>query len=127
MGKIVVWNTNGNEDYSNHPNNFYIGRLRGKVNMLSNPFTFNGKRSNIAKLSFRTRAEALEAYKLYFDRMIETNEEFKRDFDAIYEKYRDGEDVYLQCFCHPQPCHGDYIAEKLQERLLNEMLAKRKG
>ena len=66
MGRIIVWNTNGDNDYSQEPNNFYIGRTKSNSSPLANPYTFNGKRSNIAKLSFKTREEALSAYKLYF-------------------------------------------------------------
>lgn len=120
MGKIIVWNTNGPDDYSTKPNNFYIGRLK-QGNPLGNPFTHNGKRSSIAKLSFKTREEAIEAYKLYFKRMYGTDEEITAAFDEIYERYKSGEDVYLQCFCHPLPCHGDFLKEELERKLVKEM------
>ena len=124
MGKIIVWNTNGPDDYSTKPNNFYIGRLK-QGNPLGNPFTHNGKRSSIAKLSFKTREEAIEAYKLYFRRMYGTDEEITAAFDEIYEKYKSGEDVYLQCFCHPLPCHGDFLKEELERKLVKEMALAR--
>ena len=124
MGKVIVWNcTNSNEDYSAEDNNFYIGRSSKEKSPLSNPFTFNGKRSNLAKMSFRTREEALKAYELYFDEMYGNDEEFTKAFDEIYEHYSKGEDVYLQCFCKPLPCHGDIIARKLQQKLIKERLA----
>lgn len=126
MGKIIVWNTNGDNDYSQEPNNFYIGRTKSASSPLANPYTFNGKRSNIAKLSFKTREEALSAYKLYFNEMYGNNEAFTKAFDSIYERYKNGEDVYLQCFCSPNPCHGDYIAEMLQKRLVKERMEEKK-
>ena len=56
---------------------------------------------------------------------------YDSDIDEIYEKYKNGEDVYLECYCKPLPCHGDIIAEKLQKRMIREKFAeireKRKG
>lgn len=121
MGKIIVWNTNKNEDYSQEENNFYIGRSKNG-NPLSNPFTFNGKKSYIAKLSFKTRDEAIDAFEVYFDRMYGKDKEITEAFDKIYEKYKNGEDVYLQCFCAPNRCHGDVIAERLQQKLIREKM-----
>lgn len=126
MGRVIVWNTNGDTDHSQEKNNFYIGRTKKGSSPLANPFTYNGKRSSLAKLSFRTREEALSAYKLYFEKMYGSNEEFTKAFDEIYEKYKNGEDIYLQCFCAPLPCHGDYIAEMLQKKLIKEKIEEKK-
>ena len=122
MGKIIVYNTKL-EDYTSHPNNVYIGR----PSVLSNPFTHDGKKSSLAKLTFKTREEALDAYKMYFDTMYEQDEQFKTAFDLIYERYKSGEDIYLQCFCAPLPCHGDYIKEKLEKKLIKERIMERKN
>ena len=46
--------------------------------------------------------------------------------DEIYEKYKQGETIYLECYCHPLPCHGDVIAEKLQQKLLLEKITEYK-
>ena len=83
-------------------------------------------RTSIAKLSFKTREEAIEAFRRYFKEMYGKDEEFTKAFDEIYEHYKNGEDVYLQCFCKPSPCHGDVIAEELQKKLVKERLAERK-
>lgn len=119
---IKVYNCH-TEDYTSHPNNFYIGR--GSI--LGNPFTHDGKRSNLAKMSFKTREEAIEAYKLYFKAMMETDIKFQEAFNMIYDKYKNGEDVYLQCFCKPLPCHGDFIAQECQKRLIKERMQERKN
>ena len=119
---IYVYNTKS-EDFSTHPNNYYIGR----PSILSNPFTHDGKKSSLAKLSFKTREEALSAYKLYFKSMYENDIEFKTVVDEIYEKYKNGEDIFLQCFCKPLPCHGDFIKEELERRLIKEKMAERKS
>lgn len=112
---IKVYNVK-TEDYSSHPNNVYI--YRGTV--LGNPFTYDGKRSSLARLSFKTREEALSAYEEYFKRMYEMDGEFKNAVDDLYTKYKNGEDIYLGCFCHPLPCHGDIIVKELQKRLIKE-------
>lgn len=118
---IYIYNTKI-EDHTSHPNNvpIYRGTLFG------NPYTFNGKRSNLAKLSFRTREEAINAYRLYFHEMIAHDGEFKDAFDALYEKYKHGEDIFLQCFCAPEPCHGEVIKNALQQRLVKERQKKLK-
>ena len=117
---IIVYNIK-TEDYSSHPNNFYIGR----PSILSNPFTHDGKRSNLARLSFKTREEAIDAYELYFKQMIENDKEFQEEFNKIYQKYKNGEDVYLGCFCKPLSCHGDIIAKELQRKLIMDKKQER--
>ena len=124
MGKIIVYNTKL-EDYTSEPNNFYIGRSRNG-NPLGNPFTHNGVKSELAKLSFKTREDAISAYAQYFDKMYGVDEELTKAFDEIYEHYKNGEDVYLQCFCKPLPCHGDIIAERLQRKLIKEKIQERR-
>lgn len=117
---IYIYNTNV-EDHSSHPNNFPIHRPYP----LGNPYTHNGKRKSLAKLSFPTREEAIEAYDSYFDAMYGNDAVFTAYFDMIYEKYKKGEDIYLQCFCKPLPCHGDIIAKKLQQKLIKEYKMKK--
>lgn len=119
---IHVYNSHDEDHTNGEGYNFYIGR----PSPLSNPFTFNGVRTSLATLSFKTRDEAIEAYKKYFDKMYGSDEEFTKAFDEIYEHYKNGEDIYLQCFCKPKPCHGDYIAEQLQRKLVKEKLEERK-
>lgn len=124
MGKITVYNTY-QEDFTYKPNNFLICRTKFG-NPLANPFTYNGVKTRLAKLSFKTREEAIDAYKVYFKRMYGVDEDLTKAFDEIYDKYKNGEDVYLQCCCKPLPCHGDFLAEELQRKLILEKLAERK-
>ena len=112
MGKITVYNTH-QEDYTYKPNNFLKCRTKDG-NPLANPFTYNGVKTRLAKLSFKTREEAIDAYKMYFKKMYGLDEGLTKAFDTIYEKYKNGEDIYLQCCCKPLPCHGDFLAEELQ-------------
>lgn len=124
MGKITVYNTH-QEDYTYKPNNFLICRTKDG-NPLANPFTYNGVKTRLAKLSFKTREEAIDAYKLYFKKMYGLDEGLTKAFDTIYEKYKNGEDIYLQCCCKPLPCHGDFLAEELQRKLIKDKMEERR-
>ena len=124
MGKIKVYNTH-QEDYTYKPNNFLICRTKDG-NPLANPFTYNGVKTRLAKLSFKTREEAIDAYKLYFKKMYGLDEGLTKAFDTIYEKYKNGEDIYLQCCCKPLPCHGDFLVEELQRKLIKDKMEERR-
>lgn len=117
---IYVYNSH-NEDYTSKENNFYIGR----PSPLGNPFTYNGVRTSLAKFSFKAREDSIAAYERYFDKMYGKDEELTKAFDEIYEHYKNGEDIYLQCFCKPKACHGDVIADRLQRKLIKEKMMER--
>ena len=112
---IYVYNRNV-EDFSALENNYYIGR----ENILSNPYTHLPVKDTKAMFQCKTREEAIEKYDKYFDIMYGNNIEFTKIVDEMYEKYKNGEDLFLECYCKPQPCHGDIIAKKLQQRLIKE-------
>jgi len=64
--------------------------------------------------------------KEYLDKHPELRPEKQEFQDKIYEHYKNGEDIYLQCFCKPLPCHCDIIADRLQRKLIKEKLEERK-
>lgn len=98
-------------------NVFYCGR--GSV--LGNPYTDDIKdKKTKATYIVPTREEAIEKYAEYFDVMCDSNLRFKKAVDEIYRRYKDGEDVWLGCYCHPRSCHCDIIVEKLRKRLIKE-------
>lgn len=117
---IIVYNR-ADEDHSSSENNYPI--YRGK-SILGNPYTDKPLGKTMAIYQVKTREEAIERYDSYFDMMYANNPPFKRLVDEIYEKYKNGEDVYLECYCKPKPCHGDVIAAKLQKRLLKEKISE---
>jgi hypothetical protein len=120
---IIVYNRT-KEDHSAHPNNFPIYR-GGSV--LGNPYTDKPLKGTLAVFKARNREEAIEKYSTYFDSQYGRNREFTGVIDEIYEIYKRGEDVYLECYCHPLRCHGDIIVEKLQKRLLREKIREYKN
>ena len=113
---IYVYNRE-KEDYSMLDNNYPI--YRG-VSILGNPYTHLPVKDTKAMFQCKTREEAIEKYDKYFDIMYGNNIEFTKIIDEMYEKYKNGEDLFLECYCKPQPCHGDIIAKKLQQRLIKE-------
>ena len=119
---IIVYNR-GKEDHSAHPNNYPIYR-GGSV--LGNPYTDKPLKGTLAVFKAKNREEAIEKYDTYFDTQYGRNKEFTAVIDEIYEKYKNGETVYLEGYCHPLPCHGDVIVKKLQQRLLKEKIKEAK-
>lgn len=117
MSGIHVYNITSEEH--NGDNVFYCGR--GSV--LGNPYTFIADKPTKAQYVVKNREEAIEKYSHYFDVMCNSNLAFKKVVDEIYEKYKNGEDVYLGCYCHPRSCHCDLIVEKLRKRLLKEKVS----
>lgn len=119
---IIVYNR-GKEDHSTHPYNFPIYR-GGSV--LGNPYTDKSLTKTMAVYQVNNREEAIQRYGSYFDMQYGRNKEFTEIIDCIYELYKMGETIYLECYCHPLPCHGDIIVEKLQKRLLKEKIKEAK-
>ena len=106
---IIVYNRT-KEDHSENPNNYPCYR-GGSI--LGNPYTEKPLSKTLAIYQVKTREEAIERYASYFDVMYSTNETFKELVDEIYEKYKSGEDIYLECYCKPLECHCDIIANNL--------------
>ena len=126
-GNIHIVNIN-TDDCSNMKNYYYCGRSK-EGNPLGNPFTYNGKKSSLAKLSFKTREEAINAYRKYFKAAYGKKgfESLTNKFNEIYAHYKNNEDIYLGCWCYPLPCHTQVIAEELQKKLIREKVAEQKN
>lgn len=73
----------------------YIGRPgKGMDGYFGNPFTSG------------TKTENIQNYRIMFYDKIEADPEFKRRVLEL-------KGLRLGCFCAPAPCHGDVIAEYL--------------
>lgn len=118
---IYVYNRK-TEDHSDKKNNYPIYR----PSLLSNPYTEIKDKKTLAMFVVKSREEALERYNGYFDRMYQGNAPFRYLIDEMYEKYKRGEDIYLECYCKPLPCHGDIIKDKLEKRLMKEKIKEAK-
>lgn len=109
------------EDKSFSPNYYYIGRSKDG-NILGNPYSHLPEDKTLAIYKCKTRDEAIEKYRQYFDTMYGHNLEFTKIIDEIYQKYKNGEEIYLGCWCAPKSCHGDIIKQKLEQRLIKEKI-----
>ena len=124
---IIVYNRS-KEDHSVHPYNFPIYR-GGSI--LGNPYTDKPVSKTMAVYQVKTKEEAIQRYSSYFDMQYGRNKEFTEVIDCIYELYKQGETVYLECYCDPGKngkfnCHGEIIVYKLQKRLLKEKIKEAK-
>lgn len=109
----------------NRKNEQHVGECNIPIyrpNILSNPFTHIKDKKTKASYIVKDRDTAINMYSNYFDTMYGSNYEFTKEIDRIYELYKSGKDVYLECYCHPLKCHGDIIAEKLLKRLVKEKI-----
>lgn len=130
---IYVYNRT-KEDYSDKPGNYACYR----PSILSNPYTHIKDKKTLASFVVKTRDEAIDRYSSYFDRMYKGNTPFKYIVDEIYERYKRGEDIYLECYCKKYPagqgethpdevrCHCDVIKDKLEKRLVKEKIKEAK-
>jgi hypothetical protein len=119
----MIYVYNRKVETHNGPNNFYIGR--GSV--LGNPYTPPTSKKTKAIYQAKDRDDAIEKYSYYFDLMYGSNVEFTKEIDKIYNVYKSGGDVFLECYCGAgtngkKNCHGEVIAEKLEQRLLRERI-----
>lgn len=113
---IKIYNIKSEEHTG--PNVFYCGR--GSV--LGNPYTHIKDRETKAKYVVPTREEAIARYEHYFDTMYGSNKQFTIAFDEIYRHYRNGEDVYLGCYCYPQRCHCEVLVNRMRRKLIREKI-----
>ena len=120
MAGIFVYNKK-TESHDGDRNNYIITR----PSILSNPYTHEPLERTQAKYRVRDRETAIKRYEHYFDVMYNGNTEFRNTVDEIYDKYRNGEDIYLGCVCKPRPCHGDVIAKKIMGKLVKEKFLHR--
>ena len=122
MAGIIVYNKN-TESHDDQCTDFYIGR--GSI--LGNPYTDKPLDKTLAIYHVNTREEAIARYDSYFDMMYKGNKEYREMIDMLYLLYKNGETIYLGCYCKPLPCHGDIIKKKLEQRLLKEKIEKIKN
>lgn len=129
MPQIYVYNRNI-ETHLNDANNYPIYR----PNILGNPYTHIKDKKTKARFICSSRDESIRKYDEYFDIMYGANAEFTDIINEIYNKYKNGEDIYLECYCKKYAtddikvhndeilCHGDIIARKIKQKLLKEKL-----
>ena len=87
---------------------FYVGRGRGSV--LGNPY-------KVKPFGPYEGVKAVELYRSWLqERIADGDEQVCGALDRIDQAARKGP-VSLGCWCAPEPCHAEVIAEVLGERL----------
>ena len=94
-----------------------------RSSIFGNPYTHMKEKKTKASFLVPSRDEAIALYRDYFHEMYSSVDWFKNEVDKIYEKYKNGEEIFLSCTCKPLPCHGDVIKEFLVSRLVKEKIS----
>lgn len=124
MSKLVRYCVT--EEEHTGENCFYIAR----PSILSNPYTHIKDRKTKAQVVVKSREEAIELYKVYFNEMMKSNDKlaipFKNEFNRIVDAYRKFDVVYIGCYCHlNESCHGDFIIEQVIKTVVKEDIKNR--
>lgn len=85
---------------------FYVGR----PSPLGNPFILNAKTS---------RAKAIEQYREWLLKRLETSNPTSKAFMALVEHYRREGIMTLICWCSPLACHAEIIREFVEATVSN--------
>lgn len=115
MIKVV----NKSKHLINSKEDYYIGR--GSI--LGNPFT-GSKEIAKTKATFQcnSRGEAIQKYKEYLlNEITNKNKEIIQELNSIYLKAKNG-NVNLVCYCSPLQCHGDFIKELIESKLIQKSI-----
>lgn len=86
------------------PMNVFIGR----PSVFGNPFTIT---------ETRIREECIALYEKYFNKRIAAKDELYDAVEKLVERVRNGEHLFLLCFCSPYLCHGDVIKKYIYKQL----------
>jgi hypothetical protein len=89
-------------------NDFYIGR----GSPLGNPYPITAT---------MTRTAAINGYEVWLkDEIEDSNLNVIRELHRIADRYLQGKDVRLVCFCNPKPCHGHVIRQVILDAIATE-------
>ena len=61
------------------------------------------------------RKAVIDAYRADLDNDFKFKGSMHKAVMGIVAKLEEGNDVALLCWCHPKPCHGDVIIEKVKQ------------
>lgn len=124
MGKIIRY-CKLTEDHVGE-NVFDVSR----AGILGNPYTHIKDRSTKALVKVKTRDDAIELYKVYFKRMMESKDKeakpFQREFRRIVDAYKTYDTVYVGCYCHlNESCHADFIIDQVIKTAVRECILEK--
>ena len=124
MGKIIRY-CKLTEDHVGE-NVFDVSR----AGILGNPYTHIKDRTTKALVKVKTRDDAIELYKVYFKKMMESKDKeakpFQREFRRIVDAYKTYDTVYVGCYCHlNESCHADFIIDQVIKTAVRECILEK--
>lgn len=124
MGKIIRY-CKLTEDHVGE-NVFDVSR----AGILGNPYTHIKDRTTKALVKVKTRDDAIELYKVYFKKMMESKDKeakpFQREFRRIVDAYKVYDTVYVGCYCHlNESCHADFIIDQVIKTAVRECILEK--
>lgn len=88
-----------------------------------NPFVHTKSSKKEGTVKVKTKEEAIARYEKYFDRMVDTNDQFKKEVEKMCQSFFDNDIIYIGCYCSPSSiCHGDVIAKKIKKMAIKKIL-----
>ncbi len=119
MAKIIRY-CKANEEHSGD-NVFDVCR----PSVLGNPYTHIKDRETKALIKVKTREDAINLYKKYFNSMMTSTDKeakvFQQAFYKIVEAYKKYDIVYVGCFCKKnESCHADFIVDEVIKSVVKE-------
>lgn len=91
----------------------YCGRGPNGRHMASTPIGKRGWLGNPFVVGLNGVADAIAAFRVAFSRRVDSDPRFR---EAVLEL----RGRRLACFCHPEPCHADVIAEWIDAQSIDE-------
>lgn len=83
--------------------------------VLGNPVYLEDKDDDLERESVITQ------YRKHFNDEFAKNGELVKQIYQLVELVRSGKKIALQCWCHPKPCHGNVIVEKINSLIGESM------
>lgn len=92
--------------------------------ILGNPYTHIKGKDTKATVVVKSREEAIERYKRYFERCLAEFPEFRDEFERMVDACMKYDDIWIGCYCKEgDACHADYIIKRLRQECTRRMIA----
>ena len=91
--------------------------------MFGNPYTHIKNKQTKAMIVVKTREEAIERYKRYFENCLKQLPEFREEFERMVDICMKYDEVWVGCYCDlKEDCHADYIIQRLRQECTKRMI-----
>ncbi len=95
------------------------GEYIGRPGVLGNPYS-HIKKGTLAKHLVDSRKESIKRYGSWIREQIAYNPCVRGEFFRLVRKYQTEKFLVLICWCKPEDCHGDILAEMIKETSIKE-------